>query len=100
MPSVSRQWRGLDRLAHDPAFVARFLGSPAGQPGAPGGPLGSTTHIAALDADGWACSVTCSAGSASGVIVPGTGVHLNNMLGEQDLNPLGFHRHPPGRRTP
>jgi gamma-glutamyltranspeptidase/glutathione hydrolase len=80
---------GLD----DPAFVARFLGSP-------GGPLGSTTHIAALDADGWACSVTCSAGSASGVIVPGTGVHLNNMLGEQDLNPLGFHRHPPGRRLP
>jgi gamma-glutamyltranspeptidase/glutathione hydrolase len=32
--------------------------------------------------------------------VPGTGVHLNNMLGEQDLNPLGFHRHPPGRRMP
>jgi gamma-glutamyltranspeptidase/glutathione hydrolase len=27
-------------------------------------------------------------------------VHLNNMLGEQDLNPLGFHRHPPGRRLP
>jgi gamma-glutamyltranspeptidase/glutathione hydrolase len=80
---------GLD----DPAFVTRFLASP-------GGPLGSTTHIAALDADGWACSVTCSAGSASGVIVPGTGVHLNNMLGEQDLNPLGFHRHPPGRRMP
>jgi gamma-glutamyltranspeptidase/glutathione hydrolase len=22
------------------------------------------------------------------------------MLGEQDLNPLGFHRHPPGRRLP
>ena len=81
---------------HDPAFVTRFLGSA----GAPGGQLGSTTHIAALDADGWACSVTCSAGSASGVIVPGTGVHLNNMLGEQDLNPLGFHRHPPGRRMP
>jgi len=34
------------------------------------------------------------------VIVPGTGIHLNNMLGEQDLNPLGFHRHPPGRRMP
>jgi gamma-glutamyltranspeptidase / glutathione hydrolase len=80
---------GLD----DPVFVRRFLA-------AGGGRLGSTTHIAALDADGWACSVTCSAGSASGVIVPGTGVHLNNMLGEQDLNPLGFHRHPPGRRLP
>ena len=62
--------------------------------------LGSTTHIAVLDRDGWACSVTCSNGSCSGVVVPGTGVHLNNMLGEQDLNPLGFHRHPPGRRMP
>ena len=41
-----------------------------------------------------------SNGASSGVIVPGTGVHLNNMLGEQDLNPLGFHRHAPGRRLP
>ncbi len=80
---------GLD----DPAFVAGFLARPAAR-------LGSTTHISALDREGWACSVTCSNGSASGVIVPGTGVHLNNMLGEQDLNPLGFHRHPPGRRMP
>jgi gamma-glutamyltranspeptidase / glutathione hydrolase len=79
---------GLD----DPEFVERFL---SGR-----GPLGSTTHIAVLDRDGWACSVTCSDGSCSGVVVPGTGVHLNNMLGEQDLNPLGFHRHPPGRRLP
>jgi len=31
--------------------------------------------------------------------VPGTGVHLNNMLGEEDLNPLGFHMHKPGRRV-
>jgi gamma-glutamyltranspeptidase/glutathione hydrolase len=85
-----------------PGFVERFLGAPG--PAAPGGsaspPLGSTTHIAVLDGDGWACSVTCSNGSCSGVVVPGTGVHLNNMLGEADLNPLGFHRHPPGRRLP
>jgi gamma-glutamyltranspeptidase/glutathione hydrolase len=53
-----------------------------------------------LDAEGWACSVTCSNGSCSGIVVPGTGIHLNNMLGEQDLNPLGFHMHPPGRRMP
>ena len=80
---------GLD----DAEFVHSFLRRT-------GGPLGSTTHIAALDREGWACSVTSSAGSATGVSVPGTGVHLNNMLGEQDLNPLGFHRHPPGRRLP
>jgi gamma-glutamyltranspeptidase/glutathione hydrolase len=77
----------------NPGFATRFLSQP-------GATLGSTTHVAALDREGWACSVTCSNGSASGVIVPGTGVHLNNMLGEQDLNPLGFHAHPPGRRLP
>jgi gamma-glutamyltranspeptidase / glutathione hydrolase len=79
---------GLD----DPDFVRQFLARRS--------PLGSTTHVAVLDREGWACSVTSSNGSCSGVIVPGTGVHLNNMLGEQDLNPLGFHRHPPGRRLP
>ena len=62
--------------------------------------LGSTTHISVLDADGRACSVTSSNGEGAGIIVPGTGIHLNNMLGEQDLNPLGFHKHPPGRRLP
>jgi gamma-glutamyltranspeptidase/glutathione hydrolase len=81
----------LDSL-DDPGFVERFLRQGRG--------LGSTTHISVIDERGWACSVTCSNGSCSGVIVPGTGVHLNNMLGEQDLNPLGFHRYPPGRRMP
>ena len=54
-----------------------------------GDTVGSTTHISVLDADGMAVSCTCSNGSCSGVIVPGTGVSLNNMLGEMDLNPLG-----------
>jgi len=62
--------------------------------------LGNTTHISVMDAEGGCASVTCSNGSCSGVVVPGTGVHLNNMLGEQDLNPLGFHRHSPGARVP
>jgi gamma-glutamyltranspeptidase/glutathione hydrolase len=79
---------GLD----DPEFVERFLSKRT--------PLGSTTHLAVLDSEGSAASVTSSNGSCSGVVVPGTGIHLNNMLGEQDLNPLGFHRHPPGRRMP
>lgn len=62
--------------------------------------LGSTTHIAALDADGLACSVTCTNGEGSGVLVPGTGVHLNNMMGEEDLSPHGYFTHPPGSRMP
>jgi gamma-glutamyltranspeptidase/glutathione hydrolase len=62
--------------------------------------LGNTTHVSVMDAEGACASVTCSNGSCSGVVVPGTGVHGNNMLGEQDLNPLGFHRHTPGSRVP
>jgi gamma-glutamyltranspeptidase/glutathione hydrolase len=89
---------GLD----DPQFVERFLlsGGSGLSSGGGGGPIGSTTHVSAIDGQGLACSLTTSNGASSGVIVPGTGVHLNNMLGEQDLNPLGFHRHPPGRRLP
>jgi gamma-glutamyltranspeptidase / glutathione hydrolase len=62
--------------------------------------LGSTTHISVLDSRGQACSVTCTNGEGSGVVVPGTGIHLNNVMGEEDLSPLGFHRHPAGRRMP
>jgi gamma-glutamyltranspeptidase / glutathione hydrolase len=42
--------------------------------------------------------MTTSNGSCAGVVVPGWGVGLNNMLGEEDLNPAGFHALPPGRR--
>jgi gamma-glutamyltranspeptidase / glutathione hydrolase len=76
-------------LAQD-GFLERFL---AGQ-------LGSTTHVAVLDGDGLACSVTCSNGEGSGLVVPGTGIHLNNVMGEEDLSPLGFFTAPPGRRMP
>jgi gamma-glutamyltranspeptidase/glutathione hydrolase len=62
--------------------------------------LGSTTHISVLDRDGLACSVTTTLGQGSAMVVPGTGIHVNNIMGEADLNPLGFHRHPPGRRMP
>jgi gamma-glutamyltranspeptidase/glutathione hydrolase len=99
----------LDGLAEE-GFLERFQaarpGAAAGEPAPPGSangasfPAGSTTHVSVIDADGWACGVTCSNGEGSGIVVPGTGIHLNNMLGEHDLNPLGFHRHPPRRRLP
>ena len=78
---------------HDPEFVAALMRE------MPGDGLGSTTHISVLDAAGMCASVTCSNGTGSGLVVPGTGVHVNNMLGEEDLNPGGFHRIPPGRRV-
>jgi gamma-glutamyltranspeptidase / glutathione hydrolase len=69
----------IDGLAED-GFLERFLAAN----------LGSTTHISVLDADGRACSVTCTNGEGSGLVVPGTGIHLNNIMGEEDLNPRGF----------
>ena len=46
-----------------------------------------TTHISVVDAEGTAASFSASTGTGSGVIVPGTGIHLNNMLGEKHLLP-------------
>jgi gamma-glutamyltranspeptidase/glutathione hydrolase len=48
-------------------------------------PPGGTTHISVVDARGNAAALTISTGSGSGVVVPGTGIQLNNMLGEFDL---------------
>jgi gamma-glutamyltranspeptidase/glutathione hydrolase len=61
--------------------------------------LTGTTHISAVDAQGNAAALTASTGSGSGVVVPGTGVHLNNMLGEFDLIPASARRRPGGRLT-
>jgi gamma-glutamyltranspeptidase / glutathione hydrolase len=46
---------------------------------------GGTTHISAVDDSGDAASLSCSLGSSGGVVVPGTGIQLNNMLGEPQL---------------
>jgi gamma-glutamyltranspeptidase/glutathione hydrolase len=51
--------------------------------------LRGTTHISVVDGQGNAASLTASTGSGSGVIVPGTGIQLNNMLGEFDLAATG-----------
>jgi len=47
--------------------------------------VGGTTHISAVDSNGDAASLSCSLGSSGGVVVPGTGTQLNNMLGELHL---------------
>ena len=61
---------------------------------------GNTTHISVIDQHGNTAAITTSNGEGSGCMVPGVGVHLNNMLGEEDLNPLGFHRVPQGESLP
>ncbi|HBH29187.1 MAG: gamma-glutamyltransferase [Desulfofustis sp. PB-SRB1] len=58
-----------------------------------------TTHISVADKMGNCASMTFSNGEGSGYIAPGTGVMLNNMMGEDDLHPDGFHLDPPGLRV-
>ena len=68
--------------AEQSAAVQRIL---AGEPGMRDPAPAGTTHLSVLDADGNAAAISMSTGSGSGVIVPGTGIYLNNMLGESDL---------------
>ncbi len=58
-----------------------------------------TTHVSVSDHEGNVAAMTTSNGSCSGVFVPGTGVQLNNVMGERDLHPEGFHAAPPGMRV-
>lgn len=59
----------------------------------------STVHTSTADADGLACGITASAGYGSGVMPPGTGIWMNNTLGEVEINQRGFHALPPARAS-
>jgi len=57
-----------------------------------------TTHISVADRDGNIASLTASNGEGCAYVLPGSGIMLNNMLGEEDLNFGGFHRWKEGVR--
>ena len=57
-----------------------------------------TTQISVIDDKGNIASLTTSNGEGCGLFIPGTGIMLNNMLGEEDLNPHGFHNWPTNQR--
>jgi len=78
----------------DPDFLDRYSVEVLGQPAAHRG----TTHISVIDAKGNAASMTLSNGEGSAYVAPGTGVVFNNMLGEEDINPRGFHQWPEDTR--
>ena len=59
---------------------------------------GATCHTSAVDDSGLACAITMSAGYGAGDMPPGTGVWLNNCLGELELNKRGLDVGPPGTR--
>lgn len=99
--------------AYGGAIVARALGNLAGSSPAAlvaaleeatdhvkTGPAATagTTHISVVDADGLVVSMTTTNGAGGGVLIPTTGIHLNNMLGEDDLLPAGIAGITPGER--
>jgi gamma-glutamyltranspeptidase/glutathione hydrolase len=57
-----------------------------------------TSHLSVIDQNGMAVSLTTTAGESAGYVVPSTGYIPNNIMGEEDLHPAGFHSHRPGER--
>jgi len=60
----------------------------------------ATVHSSAVDAAGLGCSITSSAGYGAGEMPDGTGLWLNNCLGELELNRRGLDTGPAGARLP
>lgn len=60
----------------------------------------STIHVSAVDDAGTGCAITASAGYGSGEMPAGTGLWLNNGLGEIELNRRDAATRPPGTRMP
>ena len=87
--ATDKAWRGAG------CDIARFAGE--GEAGLTARSRG-TTHISVIDAAGNAAAATVSNGEGNGRIVPGCGFMLNNMLGEEDINPNGFNAWPPDTR--
>ena len=87
--NVAERFLATDRLTEYSNELPAIVQSPI----SPGiiNKWGSTTHVSAIDRDGNAASVTTTNGEGSSYVIPGTGIMMNNMLGEADLHPNGFH---------
>ena len=59
---------------------------------------GSTSHLNVVDHAGNAVALTTTIGEGSGYYIPGTMIHMNNMLGEPYLLPSGLHSWIPDKR--
>ncbi|MEM0998214.1 MAG: gamma-glutamyltransferase [Bacteroidota bacterium] len=92
----------LDRVPKTPAHLSRELAR--WLPGSADGfthrsrKLGGTSHLSILDEEGNGVAISTSNGEGCGHFVPGTGIMLNNMLGEMALLPHGLHSWEPNVR--
>lgn len=84
----------LARFILDPALLATYRDRVVGRAQA----FRGTTHLCVADETGNLASMTTSNGEGCGHLVDGCGFMLNNMLGEEDINPGGFHRWQPNQR--
>ena len=80
----------------DPSSVAAGLEEALAQLKLKAPRSSSTTHTSSADSDGYVCSITESNGYGAGLVIHG--ILMNDTLGEEELNPLGIHRLPPGSR--
>ncbi len=78
----------------DPSYLEKYLSEVKGKFPA----LRGTTHISVADRDGNMAALSTSNGEGCGIMIPGTGVMMNNMLGEEDINPKGFGKWPMNER--
>jgi len=86
--------KSFDHTLLDRACLEQYLDRIRGRARAYRG----TTHISVIDAQGNLAALTTSNGEGCGHLVADTGIMLNNMLGEEDLNPQGFQRWQENRR--
>ena len=88
--NLAREDGILSRFTRHSRLLEEYLAQIAGHPVNNRG----TTHISTIDGEGNSASLTLSNGEGSGQLLPDSGIMLNNMLGEEDLNPAGFNRWP------
>lgn len=91
LESVDQDQR--EATALDENFLAQYRNDIGTRPKARRG----TTHLSVIDKDGNMAGVTVSNGEGCDYVVPGTGVIMNNMMGEEDVNP-GFYNWAPNTR--
>jgi gamma-glutamyltranspeptidase/glutathione hydrolase len=90
----------LDTAPDRAAAVAQLLAAASAADWRLGLGSPATVHTSAVDSDGLACAITTSAGYGSGVMIPGTGLWLNNSLGEVELVGAEDELPGPGERLP
>ncbi len=90
---AERPWPLAEELL-EPGFVQGYADELKGLARAWRG----TTHLGIVDGRGNMVGMTVTNGEGCGEVTPGTGIMFNNMLGEENLNPAGFHQWPVASR--